>query len=56
MDRPEVRQVPEGSGEQTNGGNWSRNHLWCPNDPRNSGIDDDDDGGGGDDDRTVCCV
>ena len=26
MDRPLVRQVPEGSGGQ--------NHMWCPNDPR----------------------
>ena len=35
MDRPGVRQVPEGSGEQgKNGGNWLQNHLWCPNDPR----------------------
>ena len=23
-----------------NGGNWLRNHLWCPNDPRRSGIDE----------------
>ena len=29
-----------GTGE--NGENWLRNHLWCPNDPRGSGIDDDD--------------
>ena len=35
MDRPGVRQIPEGSGEQgLDGGNWLRNHLWCPNDPR----------------------
>ena len=35
MDRPGVRQVPEGSGEQgKNRGNWLLNHLWCPNDPR----------------------
>ena len=35
MDRPGVRQVPEGSGEQgKNGENWLQNHLWCPNDPR----------------------
>ena len=35
MDRPGVRQVPEGSGEQEkNGENWLRNHMWCPNDPR----------------------
>ena len=34
MDRPGVRQVPEGSGEQRkNGENWFQNHLWCPNDP-----------------------
>ena len=34
MDRPGVRQVPEGSGEQgKNGENWLRNHQWCPNDP-----------------------
>ena len=45
MDRPGVRQVPEGSGEQgKNGENWLQNHLWCPNDPRGLGIDDDDDG------------
>ena len=23
-----------------NRGNWFRNHLWCPNDPRRYGIDD----------------
>ena len=35
MDGPGVRLVPEGSGEQgKNGGNWLRNHLWCPNDAR----------------------
>ena len=35
MDRPGVCKVPEGSGEQGKyGGNWLRNHLWCPNDPR----------------------
>ena len=36
VDRPWVRQVPKGSGEQTgkNGENWLWNHLWCPNDPR----------------------
>ena len=33
MDRPGVRQVPEGSGEQKTGENWLQNHLWCPNDP-----------------------
>ena len=35
MDRPRVRQVPEGSGEQ---GKMEKTgckiHLWCPNDPR----------------------
>ena len=25
------------------GGNWLRNHLWCPNQPRGYGINDDDD-------------
>ena len=35
MDRPGVRQVPGGSGEQRkNGGNWLRNHLWFPSDSR----------------------
>ena len=35
MDRPGVRQVPEGSGEQGKmEKNWLQNHLWCPNDPR----------------------
>ena len=34
MHKNGVRQVLEGSGEQGNGGNWLRNHLWCPNDPR----------------------
>ena len=43
MDKPGVRQVTEGSGERKNGENSSQNHLWCPNDPRSSGIDDDDD-------------
>ena len=33
MDRPGVRQVPEGTGERKNGENWLQNHLWCPNDP-----------------------
>ena len=43
MDRPGVRQVPEGSGEQAkNGENWLQNYLWCPNDPCGSGIDDGD--------------
>ena len=23
-----------------NGGNWLRNHLWCPSDPRGKGIDE----------------
>ena len=35
MDRPGVRQVPEGSEEQVKmKGNWLLNHLWCSNDPR----------------------
>ena len=34
MDRPGVRQVPEGSEEQKNGEKWLQNYLWCPNDPR----------------------
>ena len=35
MDRPGVRQVPEGGGEQRKKEEiWLRNHLWCPNDPR----------------------
>ena len=34
MDRPGVREVPEGSGKHENGENWLQNHLWCPNDPR----------------------
>ena len=43
MDRPGVRQVPEGGGEQgKNGENWFQNHLWCTNDPRGEGIDDND--------------
>ena len=25
------------------GGNWLRNHLWCPNDLRGEGIDEDND-------------
>ena len=28
---------------EKNGGNWLRDHLWCPNDPRGYGIDDDND-------------
>ena len=45
MDRPGVRQVPEGSGEQggKKRGNWLRNRLLCPSDPHGGGIDDDDD-------------
>ena len=31
MDRPGVRQVPEG-------GNWLWSHLWCQKDPRGQGI------------------
>ena len=43
IDRPGVRQVPEGSGEQgKTDKNWLQNHLWCPSDPRSEGIDDDD--------------
>ena len=46
MDRPGVRQVQEGSGEQ---GKMEKtglqNHLWCPNDHCGQGIDDDDDDG-----------
>ena len=35
MDRPGVRQVTEGSGEQRKmEKNWLQSHLWCPNDPR----------------------
>ena len=30
VDRPRVCHVPEGSGEQKNGGNWLWSHLWCP--------------------------
>ena len=33
MDKLGVRQVPDGSGKQKNGGNWLWSHLWCPNDP-----------------------
>ena len=45
LDRPGVRQVPEGSGEQ---GNIKETGdeiiiMWCPNDPRGYGGDDDDD-------------
>ena len=37
MDRPGVRQIPEGSGEQgKDGENWLQNHLWCPNDPQST--------------------
>ena len=42
MDRPGIRQVPEGSGERKNGENWLRNHLWCLNDLRGYRIDDDE--------------
>ena len=35
---------------EENGGNWLRNHLWCPNDPCGQGIDDDDDDNDDDDD------
>ena len=35
MDGPRARQVPRGQWRTgKNGGNWLRNHLWCPNDPR----------------------
>ena len=45
MDRPVVRQVPEGSGEQGKMEETGcENHLWCPNDPRGKGIDDDEKG------------
>ena len=44
MDRPGIRQVPEGRGEQGKmEKNWLQYHLWCPNDPRGKGIDGDDD-------------
>ena len=39
MDKPEVRQVPEGSGEQGKM-EWLQNHLLCSNDPRGKGIDE----------------
>ena len=33
LDRPGARQSPRGQWKQgENGGNWLRNHLWCPND------------------------
>ena len=39
MDRPRVRQVPEALENMGGiGGNWLQNHLWCPNDLRDSGI------------------
>ena len=38
MDRCGIRQVPEGSGKQKNGGNWLHSHLWCPNDHRGQRI------------------
>ena len=34
MDRPGVRQVTGRRRKGKDGGNWLRNHLWCPNDPR----------------------
>ena len=35
MDRPGVRQVPEGNGEQGKmEKKWLQNHLWCPDNPR----------------------
>ena len=44
MDKPGVREVPEGSGEQGKMEKTGcKNLLWCPNDPRGEGIDDDDD-------------
>ena len=51
MDRPRIRQVAEGSGEQ---GEMQETgcHLWCPNDPRGSGTDDNDDDDDDDDDQT----
>ena len=33
MDRPGVRQVPKGSGEQKNGGKWFWSYLCCSNAP-----------------------
>ena len=53
MDRPGVRQVPEGSGEWKNGEHWLQNHLPCPNDPHSLGIDDDDDDDNDDDDLPI---
>ena len=42
MDKPGVRQIPEGSGEQGKmEKKWLQNHLWCPSDPHVQGIDDD---------------
>ena len=45
MDRPESSSPSPRWQWRTgeNGGNWLRNHLWCPNDPRGEGIDNDDD-------------
>ena len=34
MDRPGVRQVPEGSGEQGKMEKTGCKIIWCPNDPR----------------------
>ena len=45
MDRPGVRQVPEGSGEQ-----GKMEKTGCKRDPRGQGIDDDDDDNDDDDD------
>ena len=48
MDRPGVRQVPEGSGEQNKMKETGR-YLWCPNDPPSYGIGE----GEGEGDRTT---
>ena len=37
-----VRQDPEGSGEQRNMEKTGCEIMWCPNDPRDLGIDDDE--------------
>ena len=42
LDLSGVRQVPEGSGQQKNGGNWLWNHLLCLNDPRCQAIGEDE--------------
>ena len=31
---------------RANGGNWLRNHLWCPSDPHGEGIGDEGDEAG----------